>query len=212
MHGNISNRPCSVTKPATVLLCLFALTAAGCASTAATGRWTHLDYHLAYNLPLTERSTLSDPLPESELVALTPSINIVSDNQRHEMLGGGVDWFRYAHADRLFKVAIRPPQLDLFGQDVMREMLTMTDGFVLHLGDACDVSNTGEFGRFAWDMQLATDGWAMTPGNHDGFFFGNSSRTRDTLLEEWERAAEIYEYDGVTIDSDLMQKDRVVSF
>jgi hypothetical protein len=169
---------------------------------AQQGRWTRADYELA-DARTVEKSGLQD---------LSAKIFLVSDNQRHELLGSGVEIFRTAIADRKAKVAIRPPQLDLFGQDLLVEALAMTDGFVLHLGDACDISNTGEFGSFAWDMRVAPLGWIMAPGNHDGYFFGNSSRTIPKLIQEWNDAAETYTYDGATIDSRAMQKDRYVSY
>ena len=170
------------------------------------------DYHVSYNLPLQDQATLSDPLDASELTDISARIYLVSDNQRHELLGGGANWFRNATSDRFITVSIRPPQLDLFGQDLLREALATTDGFVLHLGDACDVSNTGEFGRFAWDMRGAPFGWAMAPGNHDGYFFGNSSRTKEHYIEEWDESGESYEINGTSFTSVAMQKDRYVSY
>jgi hypothetical protein len=149
---------------------------------------------------------------ESGMEPLSSRIYLIADNQRHELLGDGVRIFRMSVADELTQVAIRPPQLDLFGQDLLREALTIADGFVLHLGDACDISNTGEFARFAWDMRRASQGWVMAPGNHDGYFFGNSSRILKPLVREWDEAAETYVFDGATIDSRAMQKDRFVSY
>ena len=182
----------------------------GCAATVIE---IPADYHVSYNLPLQDQATLSDPLQASELTDLSAKIYVISDNQRHELLGGGANWFRNATSDNLITgVSIRPPQLDLFGQDLMREALATTDGFVLHLGDACDVSNTGEFGRFAWDMRAAPNGWAMAPGNHDGFFFGNSSRTKENLIREWDESGESYEINGTSFTSVAMQKDRYVSY
>jgi len=172
----------------------------GCAQ---QGRWTRADYDLSHE----------QPFHESELEDLSAKIYLIADNQRHELLGNGVEIFRNSFSDKVFApVAIRPPQLDLFGQDLLDEALAMTDGFVLHLGDACDISNTGEFGRFAWDMRRAPHGWVMAPGNHDGFFFGNSSRTIGGLIREWNEAAESYEFDGARITSRAMQKDRYVSY
>jgi hypothetical protein len=115
-------------------------------------------------------------------------------------------------SDELTRVAIRPPQLDLFGQDLPNEALTLADGFVPHLGDACDISTTGEFGRFAWDMRKSRHGWVMAPGNHDGFFFGNASRLLPNLVREWDDSGETYVEDGTTVDSRALQKDRFVSY
>jgi len=182
----------------------------GCAE---SGRWTRADYDLGYELPLAGTSSLATPIQESDLTDISARIFLVSDNQRHELLGGRVDWFRNAASDKFVApVAIRPPQLDLFGQDLLTEALAMTDGFVLHLGDACDLSNTAEFGRFAWDMQGAPHGWVMAPGNHDGYFYGNSTRTFDYLVREWDNTGESYTFDGTKIISRAMQKDRYVSY
>jgi len=183
-----------------VLLAALLLLVGGCAT--SVGRWTRADYELNV-----------EQLPtESGMEPLSSRIYLIADNQRHELLGDGVRIFRTSVADELTQVAIRPPQLDLFGQDLLREALTMADGFVLHLGDACDISNTGEFARFAWDMRRASQGWVMAPGNHDGYFFGNSSRILKPLVREWDESAETYVFDGATIDSRAMQKDRYVSY
>ncbi|MHC4390810.1 MAG: hypothetical protein ACYS22_05760, partial [Planctomycetota bacterium] len=147
-----------------VALTLAAGLSAGCGS---QGRWTKDDYQLSYGMPFRDRAGLTDLIQESELEPLSAKIYLVSDNQRHELLGGPIDFFRTSQTDIGASSAIRPPQLDLFGQDVLTEALTLTDGFVLHLGDACDISNTGEFARFAWDMRPIKDGWVMAPGNHD---------------------------------------------
>jgi hypothetical protein len=182
----------------------------GCAQ---TGRWTRADYELGHELPLAAPSSLDTPIRASDLTDISAKIFLLSDNQRHELLGGRVDWFRNAASDKFVApVAIRPPQLDMFGQDLLTEALAMTDGFVLHLGDACDLSNTAEFGRFAWDMQGAPHGWVMAPGNHDGYFYGNSSRTFDYLVREWNNTGESYTMDGTKIISRAMQKDRYVSY
>jgi hypothetical protein len=51
----------------------------------------------------------------------------------------------------------------------------------------------------------------MAPGNHDGFFYGNSSRERDSLIVEWNESGEVEEKDGTRIKSGMMQKDRYVA-
>ncbi len=182
-------------------------------SCAQTGRWTRADYALGHDLPLAVQGLQGMPIQDSDLADVSARIYLVSDNQRHELLGGRVDWYRNTASDEIVtQVAIRPPQLDLFGQDLLTEALMMSDGFVLHLGDACDLSNTGEFGRFAWDMRRAPHGWVMAPGNHDGYFYGNSSRELDYLVQEWNNTGESYTYDGRKIVSRAMQKDRTISY
>ena len=56
---------------------------------------------------------------------------------------------------------------------------------MLHLGDACDVSNTLDFGLFAWDLRHASVGWLMAPGYHDGYVMGNVSRMNADWLDDW---------------------------
>lgn len=209
MQHRSDNKNSSETFHNIALLISTLFLTSGCAQTLIE---IPADYHVSYNLPLQDQATLSDQLDASELTDVSAKIYLISDNQRHELLGGGANWFRNATSDNFFPVSIRPPQLDLFGQDLLREALATTDAFVLHLGDACDVSNTGEFGRFAWDMRGAPHGWAMAPGNHDGFFFGNSSRTREKLIREWDETGESYEINGTSFTSVAMQKDRYVSY
>jgi hypothetical protein len=54
----------------------------------------------------------------------------------------------------------------MFGQGLLDEAVQLTEGFVFHLGDACDISNTGEFAHFALDMRNVETSGGMAPGNH----------------------------------------------
>jgi hypothetical protein len=166
--------------------------------------------------PLRDQFELRDELPsgqEPNLEDLSSRIYLIADNQRREVLGDGIAWMTNSFADAKFSsTAIRPPQLDQFGQDLLAEALGMIDGFVLHLGDAADISTTGEFARFAFDMRRAPFGWVMAPGNHDGYLLGNSSRTRDRFIRAWDAAAETDELDGTRIVSRALQKDRFVGY
>jgi len=195
-------------------------TAMGCASLSPGpqgGRWSQKDYHLSYGLPFLDRKALRDPLSPAgkggALEDISARIWIVSDNQRHELLGTNIPGLRMAIADEKFaESAIRPPQLDLFGQELLREALERTDGFVLHLGDACDISNTVEFALFAWDMRGARSGWLMAPGNHDGYFMGNTSRVADSWVRKWDDTGEKYEQDGIAVTSRAMQKNDYIGY
>ena len=193
-----------------VLILVSAAVVSSCAQT--TGRWTRADYETSQQLPVAIPGLQDAAIQESDLTDVSARIFIVSDNQRHELLGSRVDWYRNTTSDDFLEFAIRPPQLDLFGQGLLTEALGMMSGFVLHHGDACDLSNTGEFGRFAWDMRSARDGWVMAPGNHDGYFYGNSTREFDYLVREWNNTGESYTYGGTKVISRAMQKDRYVSY
>jgi hypothetical protein len=187
-----------------LLLTLLLLVALGSSTGCGPrGRWRQSDYRLSYGTPL--RNTFTEPL--------TQNILLVADNQRHDLLGGGVDIFRTEAADRVVAVAIRPPALDHYGQEFLRFAVGEADDrFVVHLGDACNLSTTTEFARFAWDMRRAPVGWVMAPGNHDGYIFGMSSRTQESLVREWDDAAESWTSGGREIRGQALQKDRFVSF
>ena len=143
---------------ALLLLATFVLW--GCSAPPKGGRWTRDDYHLGYGYPFLDRATLRDPVaPAGEagdaaasLQDLSARIWLLSDNQRHELLGAGIRLYRWSLSDMYKACAIRPPQLDLFGQELFAEALDRTDAFVLHLGDACDVSNSVEFALFALSL------------------------------------------------------------
>lgn len=116
----------------------------------------------------------SIPLNEPPSKYLSRRVILVADNQLHNLYNEPVTLFRTGVADKIVQSAIRPVQLDFYGQDFLKWLLENTRGEpVVHLGDACDFSCTGEFERFSEIMQRAKGGWVMAPGNHDGFFYGN---------------------------------------
>ena len=50
---------------------------------------------------------MSRPLDESQLEDLSAKFYLISDNQRHELLGSGVNWFRSGITDAFVAVSIR---------------------------------------------------------------------------------------------------------
>ena len=115
---------------------------------------------------------------------------LVADNQLHNVYGEPVPILRTELADKIVQTAIRPVQLDFYGQDMLA-WLVQDQGArlpVVHVGDACDFSCTGEFKRFWTIMRQAQHGWVMAPGNHDGFFFGNEQR--DVSQGDWPAACQ----------------------
>lgn len=124
--------------------------------------------------------------PPSQVVSRR--IVLVADNQLHNLYGGPVPFLRSELANRLVQPAIRPVQLDFYGQDLLRWVVEEQGRFspIVHIGDACDFACTGEFRKFREIMRQAKHGWVMAPGNHDGFFFGNEHR--DATNDDWRQA------------------------
>jgi len=81
--------------------------------------------------------------------------------------------------------AIRPPQLNLFADEVLRWIVTegTEDAeVILHLGDAIDLACEGELRAFVKTMTASGKPWLLAPGNHDCFYMGNYDPPR---REEW---------------------------
>jgi hypothetical protein len=84
---------------------------------------------------------------------------LVADNQLHNVYSEPVPILRSGLADRFVRTAIRPVQLDFYGQDFLA-WLVQDQGRrtpIVHLGDTCDFSCTGEFHRF-WDIMRRQSG------------------------------------------------------
>jgi hypothetical protein len=103
---------------------------------------------------------------------------LVADNQDNHLFGTSF-FLRTKVADSLASTAIRPVQLDMYGQDMLAWTIRHhcpNDKYCLpfiHLGDAANMSCAGEIQRFFGIMNEASAGWVMAPGNHDGYFDGN---------------------------------------
>ncbi len=94
---------------------------------------------------------------------------------------------RNLSAEAAASTAIRPPQLDLFAPDVLRWILkngAPDKDVVIHLGDAMNLSTTGEFRKFIEVMKSAGTPWFMAPGNHDGYYFGVYPTHDENLLAD----------------------------
>jgi len=103
----------------------------------------------------------------------TGQIRLIGDNQKFH-IGNQAFLFRSGFVDRRFSSsAVRVPQQDLFG-DSLLGLAAMGRGIAVHLGDAMDLSCADEWRDFSRIMNgSGRDAWFWTPGNHDGFFFGN---------------------------------------
>ena len=79
-------------------------------SCESSGRWRRSDYRLSHG----------SPMGDAEWEPVSQRVFLIADNQRHDVLGGDVELYRTGAADRIVPLAIRPPQLDYFGQEFLR--------------------------------------------------------------------------------------------
>jgi|GEM_PF-2873351 len=118
---------------------------------------------------------------------LTERFILLADNQTQHLYGKPI-WLRAGAAPKFLSAAVRPLQLDLYGQDLLKEVVTKQRGNkmpMIHLGDALNFSCQVEMTRFFGLMEDATQPaagyerttWVLAPGNHDGYFFGNEGRS-----------------------------------
>jgi hypothetical protein len=116
------------------------------------------------------RPVMTDPV----LPALSRPIDLIADNQQFH-IGGLAYLFRSGYIDKSFSASdVRVPQQDLFGGALLQLAAGFNQGRfpAVHLGDALDVSCADEWASFVGIMN-ARETWFFTPGNHDGYFFGN---------------------------------------
>lgn len=156
---------------------LFALALCACTGTRPS-------LPLAFQLPAEE--------PE-ESTALSQRVLLIADNQQHYLYGEPV-WLRRGLFDKAVGTAIRSPQLDLFGGDLLEWILANAEQtgktVPIHLGDAANVSCEVELDRFAAHMRKSEKPWFMAPGNHDGFFYGTGRTLFDSaqMRDAWAKA------------------------
>lgn len=128
------------------------------------------------------------PFEKPSSTVISELVFLVADNQLHNVYSEPVQLLRSELADKIVPTAIRPVQLDFYGQDFLKWIVESRGKRyrIVHIGDACDFSCTGEFERVLEIMSEAKKGWVMLPGNHDGFFFGNEHR--DPANDDWRAA------------------------
>lgn len=104
---------------------------------------------------------------------------IIADNQEHLLTGGPLRSFSSRTERLITAVGLRSPLANVGGRLLMREILKFGKeqgaGFVLHMGDAVDISCEKELKDVfdALDKEAPDKMWFMTPGNHDGLLAGN---------------------------------------
>jgi hypothetical protein len=128
--------------------------------------------------------------PDYRPVSMVPAgtrwigpITLIGDDQKFH-IGDKAFLFRSGFTDAVFSdSAVRVPQQDLFG-DSLLALAAQSQGMAAHLGDAMDLSCADEWDDFSRIMDHSGSAWFWTPGNHDGYFFGNFSEPHD----EWSDA------------------------
>jgi len=104
--------------------------------------------------------------------------------------------------------AIRPPQLNLFADEVLRWVITegsQDTEVIIHLGDAIDLACEGELRLFLDTMNGGDKPWLLAPGNHDCFYFGNYDPVRS---DAWKSACH---ESGAILRKDLFVRMYVAS-
>lgn len=126
---------------------------------------------------------------------ISRDVFIIADTQFHHGLGSA-GWMRSGLVDKYVGSAIRPPLLDLFVGDLASWFLDL-HGItppIIHLGDVADLSCWSEVREFEAMMaryvarKRGTVPWFITPGNHDGYFFGNFWDDPKHPDNTWKRA------------------------
>lgn len=148
------------------------------------------------------------PLLEVKGPSISRRVVLIADNQLHHLYGQPV-WIQSGLTNRVVNVAIRPLQLDVWGPELLREIIGKyaRRELVIHLGDALDVACTTEWERFVAIMSGARrGGWLMAPGNHDAYYFGNGH----FMKSEWKKACEDGLDDGGQPQGAPLTKDRFV--
>ena len=131
------------------------------------------------------RQIATTPYKPKGTVPISDRVVFLADNQLHNLYTTGVKG-RSGKWGRYIPTAIRPVQLDLFGEHLVEYVINKADDeFIIHLGDACDLATTGEFTNFVEVMRQADNGWMMAPGNHDFFFYGFGH----TMMDRWQQGA-----------------------
>ncbi|HEX3473725.1 MAG TPA: hypothetical protein VHT91_01725 [Kofleriaceae bacterium] len=111
-------------------------------------------------------------------------VTLIGDDQKFH-IGDKAFLFRSGFTDAVFSdAAVRVPQQDLFGDSLLALAAQSNGGMAAHLGDAMDLSCADEWAEFSRIMDHSGSTWFWTPGNHDGYFFGNFSEVH----HEWDDA------------------------
>ncbi len=159
---------------------------------------TITDYDLSQH-QMVEEILLSDA--GSKSVTLKP-LAVLADNQlNHNLTDPYI--IRNTAADIVSPVAVRPPALDLFSEDIFHHLLSNENyakgNYVIHLGDALNIACEVEWARFEFHIKKAIKnknikGFAMALGNHDFLNYGITSGKWLGVEKQWAKGCDL-EYD-----------------
>ncbi|MBK8254329.1 MAG: metallophosphoesterase [Polyangiaceae bacterium] len=135
---------------------------------------------------------------------LSIPLSLVSDTQIHYLYGDPtfprIEWIDQINSAT--QVAVRPVQLDYYARDLFRWLiLSVAEQPFIHLGDSADLSCRQEFQVLIDELKVVNTGryprsegnpWFLTPGNHDGYFYGH----RNVDADGWNNAC------GSSLDKD----------
>jgi hypothetical protein len=144
-------------------------------------------------------ATIVERRYEKQDTPATGEFWLLADSQLHNVSAGSA-FLRSKLMDKHAPSAIRPPSLDLWSGSVLHTILSeMRSASVLlkpifFLGDATDISCTGEFADFLRTMDSASGQtspaglpWFAVLGNHDGYYEGNLTLRPDKPMNPRDR-------------------------
>jgi len=138
--------------------------------------------------PLPQEPVYKKDFHKSHKLSLKYPIFLIADNQYNNIYTDPVI-FRNGYADDLTQVAIRPPQLDIYAQELFNWTLgkySAKDHIVIHLGDALNIACLNEWRRFENSLKnIDMDKFAMVPGNHDFYWYGVSAGQGSSPKQQW---------------------------
>ncbi len=141
-----------------------------------------------------------------DLINDKPIIYFVADNQVH-LYNGSVYQFENKTSKIGSASSSRPPQSTLFGSFAYETFLSSLNqsALLVHLGDACDISCPQELDRFFDAMDIYEGPWVFTPGNHDGYYSGNSQH-KSSNKKKWEAACDSTRLDKVDVITQYLSR------
>ena len=126
---------------------------------------------------------------KSKSTSLKYPVILIGDNQFNNIYTNPTIWRNY-YADKLTKVSIRPPQLDIFSPELFNWTLNehnIKNRYFVHLGDGLNIACLNEWGRFQKSLLDNVDNhrFVMAPGNHDFFWYGVTAGQGRTIKRDW---------------------------